>query len=255
MNDIVKSQPVVTTQLPMTASEQSAAMMQIFRDAVMAPDAEQKVTVLRAMMDMQREMINDQEQREMNQIIADLDIPTVKKNGKIPLPSKDGVTRDVAFAKWEDVSRVLKPILKARGLGLRFDTQPRVGDGGGCVVIGYLSYKKIVLSAQVSVPLDTGPGRNNLQAMGSSISYGKRYVTFMLLNIVAEGEDDNGAGADSITLEQAAEIDLRLRETGADIPRFLKWIGAPAVPSIQAKNYNKAMAELKKKAVSKKGIA
>ena len=75
MNDIVKSQPVVTTQLPMTASEQSAAMMQIFRDAVMAPDAEQKVTVLRAMMDMQREMINDQEQREMNQIIADLGIP------------------------------------------------------------------------------------------------------------------------------------------------------------------------------------
>jgi hypothetical protein len=40
--------------------------------------------------------------------------------------------------------------------------------------------------------LDTGPGRNQNQAMGSTLSYGKRYTAEMLLNIVREGEDTDG---------------------------------------------------------------
>jgi hypothetical protein len=34
--------------------------------------------------------------------------------------------------------------------------------------------------------------KNNIQAMGSSFSYGKRYTATMLLNLVTEGEDNDG---------------------------------------------------------------
>lgn len=229
-------------------SDQTSAMISMIRDVAMAPDADQKVATMRELLAMEKDMRKEMAERAMNEQLAILDIPVVKKNGRIPLPSKDGTVRDVLFAKWEDMARVLKPLLREHGMSLRFDTLPRPGEGGGTILIGFLSHRDGAMrTAQVSLPLDSGPGRNNLQAMGSSISYGKRYVAGMLLNIVTENEDDDGEKSENINVEQAAEIDNLVRETGADLKRFLKWIGAAEILAIPSLKYQKAIDELKRK--------
>jgi hypothetical protein len=44
------------------------------------------------------------------------------------------------------------------------------------------------------LPADVGKGRNDVQAIGSSVSYGKRYAAMAMLNLITRGlaEDDDG---------------------------------------------------------------
>jgi len=259
MND---KTPAPIVNLPTTANEQTSSMLQIIREVAMAPDASNKVDALKGMMEIQRELVKDQAERALNEAISGLDIPIVKKGGKIPLPSKDGSTRDVAFAKWPDIMRALQPILKAAGLSLSFTAPARLADGGGAAMTGRLSHASGAFRlAEISLPLDTGPGRNNLQAMGSTISYGKKYLAFMLLNIVTEDEDDDGVGAGYITEEQGAEIDKRLKAIGDDYrARFLKWAGVASAQEIPGNKFAKAIKEIEKKEAAvktaqKKGAA
>lgn len=233
---------------PSGPASEAAAMLQMIKEVALTPGA--NVDAIRAMLDMQRELTKDQAERAINEALAKINLPHVKKNGKIPLPSKDGQTRDVAFAKWEDVDTIIRPILMSHGLSLSFTAPPRQGDGGGAAMIGRLSHVQGAhREAQISLPLDTGPGRNNLQAMGSTISYGKKYLAFMLLNIVTEGEDDDGKGADEvIDNARAVEIDLKIAEVGADKAAFLKYMKAASVPDILARDYDKAIKALAAKA-------
>lgn len=249
-----KAVTAAVTTIPPTgnlsaAADQATAMMQVFKEIAMAPDANQKVEVIRAMMEMQRQLQKDQAERSLNIALAEINIPHVKKNGKIPLPSKDGTERDVPFARWEDIDTVMRPLLRAQGLSLSFTAPKRSVDGGGADMTGRLSHRDgAYRDAEISLPLDTGPGRNNLQAMGSTISYGKKYLAFMLLNVVTEGQDDDGASAELVTNEQAVEIDLRIREVGADRVKFLAYLKTDDVQKIRSKDYKKAMAALQKKA-------
>jgi ERF superfamily len=201
---------------PTTPASEATAMLQMIKEVATTPGV--NVEAIRAMLDMQRQLTQDQSERAMNESLARLILPHVKKNGKIPLPSKDGATRDVAFAKWEDVDTVIRPLLMKEGLSLSFTAPPRQADGGGAAMVGRLSHVQGAFrEAEISLPLDSGPGRNNLQAMGSTISYGKKYLAFMLLNIVTEGEDDDGKGANEvIDNARAVEIDLLITEVKAD---------------------------------------
>jgi hypothetical protein len=135
------------------------------------------------------------------------------------------------------------------GLSLSFTAPPRQADGGGAAMVGRLSHVQGAFrEAEISLPLDSGPGRNNLQAMGSTISYGKKYLAFMLLNIVTEGEDDDGRGANEVIENaRAVEIDLLITEVKADKAKFLKFMKASSVPEILAKDYDKAITMLNAK--------
>ena len=134
----------------------------------------------------------------------------------------------VSFAKWEDMDRVIRPIMAEHGFTLSFDSTMRSADGGGLIVTGTLMHKDgHTRTASMPLPLDTGPGRNNLQAAGSTLSYGKRYCAEMLLNIVREGADDDGAGGDEfelVTDAEKAELVELLKTTNSDTKKFLAYV-------------------------------
>jgi hypothetical protein len=76
------------------------------------------------------------------------------------------------------------------GFTLSFDSKPH---DRGITITGTLLHRDgHSRSATMLLDEDRGPGRNNLQAMGSTLSYGKRYTAEMLLNIVREGDDKDG---------------------------------------------------------------
>ena len=224
-------------------SEQSVALLGVLKEVALAPNV--NVDAMRAILDMQRQLQQDQAERSLNEALSRLDIPHVKKNGKIPLKDKDGNIRDLAFAKWEDIDTVIRPLLRTEGFSLSFTAPARVGDGGGATMTGWLAHREgAKREATISLPLDTGPGRNNLQAMGSTISYGKKYLAFMLLNIVTEGVDDDGNSAEPIDAKQAEALKNKIKETNSDVKRFLKLFGVDAVDKIQKRDFEKAVALL-----------
>lgn len=198
----------------------------------MARDPTVDVAKLDALLHMQERMEAREAEREFAAAFGRLsaDLPRVKKNGTIDLgvDKQSGKARgQLPFARWEDIDKVIRPLMAREGFTLSFDSAPRAGDGGGLVVTGKLMHRDGHLrTASMPLPLDTGPGRNNLQAQGSTLSYGKRYCAEMLLNIVREGDDDDGksGGTKFITEEQADELrDLSKRagqQEGYFVQRF-----------------------------------
>jgi hypothetical protein len=214
-----------------TASQPPAPTSLLPAIISLAKDASVDVAKLDALLKMQAQMEDRQARQAFTEAFTRLSarLPRVKKNGTIDL----GKGREIAFAKWEDMDAVIRPAYTAEGFSLSFNSAQR--DGGGLVVTGELTHRSgHFKTAEIPLPLDSGPGRNNLQAVGSTLSYGKRYVAEMLLNIVREGDDDDGnkGGVAYITPEECQEIIELLRETRTDERRFLTMMGVEELGQI-----------------------
>lgn len=230
---------------------QSNTMIDIIAKAASDPNVD--VTKLEKLLDMQERIMEKQAEIDFNEALARISklMPRIVKGGTVGYKedknNKNSATIEAfKFARYEDIDKAVRPLLEAEGFSLSFDTVMK--DGGGVVMTGTLAHKSgHKRCASLPLALDVSGGKNNIQAMGSTTSYGRRYTMCMLLNIVTVGEDDDATSAEFVTHEQAVEIDVLARKVGANIPAFLKWIGAESIQEIPAKNYAKAMKELKRK--------
>lgn len=197
----------------------------------LAKDKSVDVNKLEALLGMQAKMEERQAKQAFVEAFARLSgaLPQIEKGGYIDL----GKGRKIAFARFEDMDEVIRPLLKAEGFTISFDSQPR--EGGGLIVTGHLLHRSgHSQTATIPLPLDIGPGRNNLQAVGSTLAYAKRYLVEMLLNLVRKSDDDDGnkGGVSYITPEQCEELQALIRETGTDEKRFLATMGVEELGQI-----------------------
>ena len=221
----------------------------------LARDPSVDVTKLQALLDMQVRAEARQAEAEFNRAFSAMEpnLPRVRKNGDVEYKGQ----RAFRFAKWEDIDTAIRPLLREHGFSLRFDTTPRTGDGGGLIITGTLAHTAgHSVAASMPLPLDTSGGKNNLQGGGSTFSYGKRYTTTMLLNLVFEGEDDDGAAAGAQRISEADSDNLMslIRETGADQVKFLDFMGADSLDRITVADYPRAVNALLAKR-KKQGVA
>lgn len=116
-------------------------------------------------------------------------LPIIKKNGQIV--HKGQIISE--FAEWADISKVIKPITSSYGFSLTFRPVDRQDE---VAVMAVLKHKAgHTETATVGVPLDTSGAKNAPQSVGSSLSYAKRYAGTLILDLVTEGDDDDGASA------------------------------------------------------------
>jgi len=180
-----------------------AAILAIARDPTV------DVAKMQAMMAMQERMEERQAVTAFNRAYHAMEalLPRIKRNGDVEYKNKQTgeLEKSFKFARWEDVDSAIREILRQYGFSLSFETKPRQGDGGGMMVTGTLSHVEgHQRQASIGVALDTSGGKNNNQAAGSSLSYGARYTTRMLLNLVTEGEDDDGVAGGEKPTQTAA---------------------------------------------------
>lgn len=226
--------------------EVSVGMMSLIAKAASDPNVD--VEKMQAMLSMQERIIAKQAEIDFNQAMTRLmpKMPVIHKKGKIEFVDKNNHKRETPFARYEDIDEAIRPHLIAEGFSLSFDTEWLTD---GVKIVGTLSHSGgHSRTSSMRLPLDVSGSKNNLQAAGSTITYGKRYLVGMLLNIVTKDEDDDGQAADEvITLEQAAEIDQLMSDVSADKDGFLKYMGVDDVRDILSKHYNKAINALNAK--------
>lgn len=182
--------------------------------------------------------------------LCQAEMPRVKRNGKIEFTDKNGQKRETPFAKLEDIDEVVRPIYQKHGFSVRYKTGTATLSNGDIKPIVYCIISHIgghTEKDELTLPLDTSGSKNNLQAMGSTISYAKRYMIENAFNIVREGADDDGSKAFPITEAQAKEIDDLVKETKSDLKKFLEFAKADAIKNIQAKDYDRVINILKEK--------
>jgi hypothetical protein len=181
---------------PQSESAQRFAMtLQLIREAMFDPGVDaQKAKVM-------ADLMNGQEDRllltEFNSSLnsAIMDMPVITKAGIITIPAKgDAPERTQGrFARFEDIDRVVRPILERHNLSIRFDIDD--SQNGKVLVrpiIGHRNGQTWTGSA-MGAPLDTSGAKNNVQGAGSTVSYLKRYTMCAALNIITEGTDDDGS--------------------------------------------------------------
>lgn len=161
---------------------------------------------------------------------------------------------DKTYATLDDINVTLKPIMQAHGFAISFKVEHT---GAGVSVTGILMHRDGHREeTTMLLPVDIGKGRNAVQAVGSSTTYGKRYVMCALLNITTgEMQDDDGHAAgdpagDDLREQVVADILERVGETStAD---DLKAVWQASVKVLQAAG-DKVGYETVKAAVTERG--
>lgn len=148
------------------------------------------------------------------------ELPVITKHGVIGKNVKDERGQNTGkqeamtkYARWEDVVEGITPILAEHGFSLSFriaqPTPDRVSVSG---VLGHRDGH--TEETTLALPIDSSGAKNNVQGWGSSVSYGKRYTAFALLNISARGEDDDGVTGGGLSDEERLSTGPRDPETG-----------------------------------------
>ena len=162
----------------------------------MASNPQVDIGKLQALLDMQERLENRQREAAFNAAFARLQhrLPRITKKGEIKYDAnpdaKTAAGRKgsaTAYARWEDIMEAILPHLHDEGFALTYDAPP--GPDGRITCIATLIHRDghSRSSSFGPMPLDTSGGKNNLQAAGSTNSYGKRFATRDLLNLVYEG--------------------------------------------------------------------
>lgn len=243
---------------PITSMSQDLVMLSMFER--FATDPSIPLDRLERLMAMQDKMRADRARDAFTLAMSQMqpELPTVDKNGAIVIYAKDDVKREkppiqsTSFATWEDINEAIRPFLGKYGFSLSFKAE-RVGDQ--VVISGILKHRDgHQETTTLPLALDTTGSKNNVQAVGSSISYGKRYTAGMLLNINSRAKheaDDDGkaAGAPAcIDADQAQTLREKIELTNSNLKVFLDLAGAESLETIRADKYDMLTQKLEAKA-------
>ena len=238
-------------------------------DAIIKAAADPKMNIAKfeRLVAMKEHMEEREAKINYDNALAELqaELPEVDRHGRLVIRRKDPATgartgdieQSTAYPKWEDVMSVLRPLLRKHLFSLSFRTG--LSADGRITVTGVLARSGHREETTITLQHDSTGSKNPVQAVGSTNSYGKRYTAFLLLNIVSRGEDDDGAGIRSRTVEliseeQLAELLQLAGEAQADLERFCAMLKVESLSDIPALRFVEAKAQLlrKKKAQEKK---
>jgi len=142
------------------------------------------------------------------------------------------------FAGLDVIAEHIRPYLARHGLSYRYETEidekmTRIV----CVVAHVMGHEE--RSAFACLTSDAAvPGANKVQIGGSAMSYGMRYSLLAAFGLTSALPDDDGQSIGqstaTITEPQAADLKALAEEVGADVPRFLRYIGVASFGEIPA---------------------
>lgn len=224
---------------------ESSTILQIIQQVAMSPTAD--IDKMERLMAMHERFQAQQAKQQYDEALAQMqeELPVIGERGGIK--DRNGNIQST-YALWEDINEMIKPVLAKHGFALSFRT-PR--NEKGIEVEGVLSHRAGHReTTSLLLPADVSGNKNGVQAVASSVSYGKRYTAGALLNFTTTGEDDDGNGAvvtPRVTSLQAAQL-AELLDKCSDKAKaaFAAIHGAPA--GVEKAAFDQVLAMLSKSA-------
>lgn len=234
---------------PMPAQEQSMAS----RILEMASDPNFDVEKLDRLMDLQEREMNRLAKIAFNKDFTAMqaDITTVSKGNKVGYESR-GTKVGYSFATLEDIVDMVRPVLQEYGFAISFKVDTSNGVKVNCSLMHKEGHS---IDTTMQLPPDSSGGKNNVQALGSSISYAKRYTLSSILNIATRDDDDAQSAMQkdqrTITAGQSKTLEAKFNKLPADRQdSFTHWLmsnqGVDSIPEVQVNGFNAVLAGLNK---------
>lgn len=219
----------------------AATLMQVIERAARDPSVD--IERMERLLQMHERLVAKQAEAAYAEALARLQpkLPIIQERGQI---KNNAGTVQSRYALWEDIVGVITPLLAAEGFSLSF----RIGHPDGKIeVTGVLTHQRSHSErTSILLPADTSGSKNAVQAVASSVSYGKRYTAGALLNLRTGEVDDDAQSYTKVTPEQAAQIEQRLKEANVDRAGFLEFWHVESVEQIIASNFPIIMERLDK---------
>lgn len=226
-------------------ASEATALIQVIERAANNPSVD--IDKMERLLQMQERIMDRNAKAAYTSALAEMQpkLPIITERGEIK--NNQGKVQST-YAKWEDINEAIKPVLAEHGFALTF----RTGSEAGLIkVTGVLSHREgHSEETTLGLPADTSGSKNAVQALASSVSYGKRYTAGALLNLTSRGEDDDGekaAAAKTLTAEQAKQVREKLKSVGAPETAFLKWAKCDKVEDILAVNFDEVIRTIEAK--------
>lgn len=175
--------------------------------------------------------------------------PKLTKNKKVSFVSdKTSKTTEYDHATLDHIAETVGPVLSEHGLTYSWQTQQV--EGGVIRVTCVLTH---ILGHSESVCLGGSPdqsgGKNNIQAVGSTVTYLQRYTLLSALGMATSESDDDGikSEADPISVAQKDELTDLIKATGTDTKKFLAFFKTESLDALPAEKFNDARSMLNAK--------
>ena len=232
---------------PATTDSQADVLLQAVNTAVSAGQDADTIEKLLAM----SERIMDRKASEVfwnNFHQARNEMPPISSRG-----NNDGK----AYALLEDIQEKIEPIYSKYGFSMLFWGGDSPIDGMRRISCKLAHTGGHVESFETDLPLDSGTitgkaNKTQVQAAGSTDSYGQRYLTIKVWNlrVLKNPMDDDGKGAGAVELlteEQAANIRALWDEVGGDLSKFLQPYGCESFENMPQRFLAPAIKRLERK--------
>jgi hypothetical protein len=204
------------------------------------------VEKMKVMLEVQERMIDRQAKEAFNRAFAQMqpELPVIDKNGTIT--DKHGKLRS-RYSLFEDIMAAIAEPLKNHGFTLTFNT-PDTGDPRTykvtCELVHMDGYSK---PYEIRLPIDTSEFRSAVQNSSSTISFGKRQLVKMALNLVEKGEGIGAGPLAFITPEQLKDLQTMIADGKADLGRFLTHFRIAKLEELSVRDYKEAASMLAEK--------
>ena len=238
-----------------------------------ARDPGTDVAKLKELMAMKKEADADRASLAFAEAFTELqpDLPVIDRKGRIVVYSralreraeKEGPQvfeghepqQKTPYAQIDDILEAIREPLHKHGFSLRFEhhSQP-VGDSFRIVTTAILRHRQGHQEKASSPPLqhDSTGSKNPVQAVGSALTYGRRYALMAVVPIVShapQDADDDGraAGSALIDNDQTIQMQQMLEETKSDLSIFFDTLGTTGFNDMTVKQWKRGMALLNEK--------
>lgn len=180
------------------------------------------------------------------------DPPKLTKNKHVKFESQKGVT-EYDHASLDHVVDEIGAALSRHGISHTWETDQL--DGGMIRVTCVLTHEA---GHSTRTPLqasaDQSGGKNNIQGIGSAVTYLQRYTLLSATGMAVKGQDDDGRSSEAqpkISTDQVTEINDLIQEASVDRNAFLAWakrdLKAGRVEDLNQKGYETAKGRLNDK--------
>lgn len=249
---------------PANATPVPQNMLAVLAQATTNPAVD--VAKMQALLDMQATLEKEQARRSFTEAFVKMqaELPEIRADGRIEIREKDNkgnrtgvVQQSTPYATFQNIWRVLRPILSKYGFALSYPTEP--GSDGRILVHGILDHVDgHQRMTTFPLPAETSGSKNNVQGWGSSLSYGKRYATISLLNIISNAKmDEDRDGNDeqapiepvAVKLISAEDVDVlsdKIKLAGLTTARFCTRFNIQQIADLPDDRYDEAVAAIEK---------
>jgi len=181
-----------------------------------------ETNVLKELMDLQERYEANNARKSYNKAMAEFsaNAPRITKDSQVGFDSKKGGSVQYKYASLANIVNIVSPCLSAVGLSHSWRTTQ---EGNQIIVKCVISHVDgHSESTQLQSAADNSGSKNSIQAIGSTVSFLKRYTFESMLGL--SSFDDDGALAKSnehveknntefVSEEQAKELDTLLEKT------------------------------------------